>query len=120
MGRLPLEGPHSCLEMKMNKLLSWCWGSAMDLFHQDPCSCPASLAPWSLEEASSLRRSSVGPCLPFLEGDSFSSDLPCLDVLEVWWGPGCLVGEAVTRGCSQEADLAYGGRALGHLGTVET
>lgn len=40
--------------------------------------------------------------------------------LEVWWGPGCLAGEAVTLGCSQEADLAYGGRALGHLGTAET
>lgn len=40
--------------------------------------------------------------------------------LEVWWGPGCLARGAVTRGCSQEADLACGGRALGHLGTVET
>lgn len=40
--------------------------------------------------------------------------------LEVGWGPGCLEGEVVTRGCSREADLAYGGRALGHLGTVET
>lgn len=40
--------------------------------------------------------------------------------LEAGWGPGCLEGEAVTRGCSREADLAYGGRALGHLGTVET
>lgn len=120
MGRLPLEGPHSCLEMKMNKLLSWCWGLAMDLFHRDPCSCLAFLAPWSLEAASSLRHSSVGPCLPYLGGDSFSLGLPCLDGLEVWWGLGCLEGEAVTRGCSQEADLAYGGRALDHQGTVET
>lgn len=104
----------------MNKLLSWCWDLARDLFHQDPCSCLASLAPWNLGEASSLRRSSVGPCLPCPGGDSFSLDLPCLDVLEVWWGPGCLAGEAVTPGCSQEADLAYGGRALGHLGTAET
>lgn len=104
----------------MSKLLSWCWGSAMGLCHQDPCSCLAFLAPWSLEEASSLHHSSVGPCLPCLWGDSFSLDLPCLDALEVWWGPGCLAGGAVTLECSQEADLAYGGRAWGRLGTVET
>lgn len=40
--------------------------------------------------------------------------------LEVWWGPGCLAGEAVTRGCSLEAGLAYGGRALARPGTVGT
>lgn len=120
MGRLPLEGPRSSLEMKTSMLLNCCWGLAKDLFHQDPCSCLAFLAPWSWEEASSLRRSSVGPCLPCLAGDSFSLDRPCLDVLVVWWGPGCLAEEAVTQGCSQEAGLAYGERALGHLGTVAT
>lgn len=120
MGRLPLEGPHSCLEMKMNKLLNWRWGLATALFHQDPCSCQAFLAPWSWGEASFLHRSSVGPFLPCPEEGSFSLDLPCFDALEVWWDPGCLEGEAVTRECSQEVDLAYGVRALGHLGTVET
>lgn len=33
----------------------------------------------------------VGPCLPFLVGGSFSSDLPCLDVL-LWHTEGVGAG----------------------------